>query len=212
MKKSCLLLVFLLILITALSAFAQEQEANWRNFEVSVISGLSIPTGTLKTWNDSMGAKTGFPVGFSGGYYFNEKLCLGAYFTYTRYGMKLYDMHYIVHDGGLYLKYAFVGESNIEPYVKLSAGAAIVNFPTWIAPYAARLRELSYDPGLSLGVNAGLLYYTSDFGGLYVEGSYHYAAIKDHESTHKDIKYYLEDNLSYFDVRAGITVFFGPGQ
>jgi hypothetical protein len=210
MKKSSLLLVSFLILILAASAFAQEKEANWRHFEFSVIGGLSLPNSALKNWNDSMGANTGYLGGISSGLYFNEKLCLGAYFTYSQYSMEKYDLKYKLHDVGLYLKYAFVGESNLEPYVKVSAGANMAKFATWIAPGNDRLRELSYGAGLSLGLYAGAMYYTSDNGGIFIEGSYHYSGLKDCMSEHKGIDYILGDNLSSFDIRGGVTVFFGP--
>jgi len=210
MKKTGLLFTSILVLAFAITAFAQEEEADWRNFEFTAHSGITLPTGSLKTWNDSLGAKTGLNFGGSGGLYFNEKFCLGAYFNYTQSPMNLYNLHYKQYDMGAYAKYAFVGESNFEPYVKLSAGLDFAKFATWVDPANNRLREVSYDGGLAFGAYAGFLFYTSDYGGIFAEAGYHLANLKDNPGEHAGKEYYFKDNLKYLDIKVGVMVFFGP--
>lgn len=220
MKKAGLFFAFIMIMALSLPALAQEpgtaaaeptdqEEANWRSFEVATYGGLMLPSGALKTWNDSMGAKTGVNFGASSALYFNEKLCLGAYFTYHQNPMKLYNLHYKLYDLGLYAKYAFAGESDFEPYVKVSGGAVFAKYPTWVGDAKARLREVSYSPVFGAGFHAGLLYYTSEYGGLFLEGSYHMVMLKDVSGDHSGVKYYLKDNIHYLELNAGIMVFFG---
>ncbi len=213
MKKSKLILFTLLFLSLAVSAFShEEEEEKWRNFEITGFGAFSIPTGAIKDWSDSMGAKTGISFGGAGGYYFSDNLCLGVYFQYSQLGMEIYERNHRLYDAGAYLKYAFTGESNFEPYLKVSAGALFPKFATWVGPIRTRLRELSYDPGFKGSLSAGLLYYTSDYGGIYIEAGYNYASVKDKEAVYHSEKYFFEDNANYLDIKAGILVFFGPEE
>lgn len=213
MKRTKLFLILFAVLALAAISYAQNEEKTeekWRNFEFSAVGGLSIPTGDLKNWNDSMGAKTGIEFGGSGGYYFTDKFCLGTYFSYTQHSMELYDLHYKTYDVGSYVKYAFTGESNFEPYLKVMAGVNFIKFPTWVTSSANRLREVSYNGGISAALGMGLLYYTSDNGGVFLEASFHHTAGKDNKGTHLSEEYYLKDNFNYLQIRGGLTVFFGP--
>ncbi|SYZ73556.1 exported hypothetical protein [Candidatus Zixiibacteriota bacterium] len=213
MKKSVLLITTAIVLILAAGAMAQDEGGKTRNFEVGVYTGLSLPMGDLKNWNDSMGAKTGFDFGLSGGYFLKENLSLGGYFTYTQFPVKLYsNMHYRFYNVGAYCKYAFVGESDWEPYVKIKAGADFAKFATWTEKDLNRLRELSYKPGLGMSLGAGILRYTSDNGGLFLEGEYHFAPLKSQKATYRDVDYKFDHNVNFLSFRFGVNVFFGGGQ
>jgi hypothetical protein len=213
MKRIIILFTLAFILLLAASAFAQEEEEEekWRNFEVNVNSGLTQPGSFLSDWRDSLGAKVGFQLALSGGYYFTNNFCTGLYFTYIQMGIegdwgrsiKMYNL-------GGYAKYAFTGESNFEPYAKVSAGVIAPKYPTWITSARNQLREQSYDPGFSSAVYAGLLFYTSDNGGLFFEAGYHYDFIKDASSDYSGDT--IEDNVNYFEYRLGISVFYGSEE
>jgi len=212
MRKTHILVALALLLALSVSAMAQEDEdeEKWRNFEVTLIGGLNFPMSDFKDWTDSLGAKTGYNIGLSGGYYLTERFSFGAYFAYSAHGMEIYDLNYKLYDIGGYLKYAFSGESNFEPYFKVSAGAVIPKFATWVTQDRNLLRELSYDPTLSLGVYAGFLYYTSDFGSLYLELGYHNDMTEDVEGEYASETIKLASKINYLQLRTGITVFFGP--
>jgi len=217
MKRKGIILTSAFIFALSISLHAQtdsmsQSEEGWRKYEVSVNGGLSLPSGALKTWNDSLGAKTGLNFGANGGYFFNDKICLGGYFTYTQFPMKLYKLHYKLYSVGAYAKYAFTGHTHFEPYIKIRAGADFAKLATWIGPNAARLRELSYGAGLNLAAYIGSLYYTSDFGGIFLEAGYNFARLKNNSVENGGVKYKLQDNINYIDVKAGINVFFGPEQ
>ncbi len=216
MKKTALIFVLAIFLGFSTVAIAQEEEetGNWRNFEVSMYGGLTLPSNI--DWYDTLAAENGLHFGGSGGYYFNERICLGAYFTYSQMALPeladvdVTDMNYKMYDIGIYGKYAFVGESNFEPYVRLSAGANFAKFATWVGPDRRRLREVSYDPGLSAAGYLGAMYYTSDYGAIFAELGYHMDFLQYDEGTFQDITYSIPDDVKYAEVRVGVVVFFGP--
>jgi len=211
MKSLRLLFTLMALVLFSITAYAQdEDEEKWRNFEVGITGGLSLPSGDLSDWNDSLGAETGFNLGIYGGYYFTADFCTGVYFTYTQEGMpEDWSLNYKFYDMGAYAKYAFSNESNFEPYVKLSAGVVWPKFPTWVTEEQNRLREQSYDPALSLGGYVGLLWYTAEYGGLYLEAGYHSNFTDGTGTDWHGEKYELDANANYMEVKAGIMVFFG---
>jgi len=222
MKKSRVLIALAVILALAVNVCAQdeeeEEEGRWRNFEVMMFGGFGLPMGEFSDYNDSLGAKTGLNFGMSGGYFLNDRICLGGYFHYTQFGLEepegldLSDMHYKMYNAGLYLKYAFTGESNFEPYIKLSAGANFAKFATWVGPELKRMREVSYDPGLSSALSAGFVYYTSEWGGLSLEASYHFDPLQANEGDYFGQTFAIFEDLNYLRINAGVTVFFGPEE
>jgi len=208
-----LTVIFILSLAVLVHA---EDEEKWRNFEVTLDAGLTIPSGSITDWYDSLGAKSGFGIGGSGGYYFNNSVCMGIYFSYNRLGMEepasegTWERKFQTYDFGAYAKYALVGETNFEPYVKFSAGMIWPKFPTWVGEDANRLREQSYDPGVSLAGYIGMLYYTSDYGGIFLEVGYHNDFVDGVEADYHGLIYQINDNLNYLQIKGGVTVFFGP--
>jgi hypothetical protein len=213
MKRIRLVLPLTFVLLLAVSVAAQEDEGKWRNFEVAINSGLTLPAGDLKNWNDSLGAKLGFELSINGGYYFTEDFCSGVYFTYSQFAMENdYELHFRSYGAGAYAKYSFSGESNFEPYVKLSGGINWLKFPTWVTSNGAfKLRELSYDPVFEFAGYAGLLYYTSYYSGLFLEFGYHNVMADGTESI-RGSDYKIEHAVNYMDIRLGIMAFFGSEE
>jgi hypothetical protein len=216
MKKSAVLISLAVFFIFALNAVAQDEdeEERWRNFEVAMQAGLGSPSNI--DWYDTLQAKLGMNFGGAGGYYINDRICFGAYFTYTQLEIDnktandVSDLHYKMYDVGLYAKYAFTNESNFEPYIKLSAGANFAKYPTWVGPTRTVLRELSYDPGLSSAIYLGSIYYTSDYGGIYLEIGYHQDWLQYNEGDYAGVTYVIPEDVKYIQAKAGVTVFFGP--
>ena len=212
MKKAGILYTLIILFVVASISVAQDEE-RWRNFEVLLDVGLTSPSGTLADWKDSLGAKTGLNFGFSGAYYFRDAFCAGVYFHYTQLGIDSdedYGMNFKMYDVGSYFKYNFGGESLWEPYIKATIGVNSVKFPTWVTPSQRVLREQSYDPGLSLGGYLGILYYTSEFGGIFLETGFHQDPLKDTEANYRGEIYTIDDNLAYLEIKLGIAAFFGP--
>ncbi|UCD17027.1 MAG: outer membrane beta-barrel protein [Candidatus Zixiibacteriota bacterium] len=214
MKKSHVLVALTLLLALSIPAMAQEDEEDekWRNFEVGITAGMNFPSGSFGDWGDSLGAKNGFTAGVCGGYCLTNAISLGAYFTYSYHGMEIYNLSYKLYDAGAYAKFALVGESDWEPYAKISGGAVFPKFATWVTEDRNTMRELSYDPALSLGLFAGLLWYTSDYGGLFLEAGYHLNMTEEVEGEYASEKILLKDNVEYISVKIGISVFFGPEE
>lgn len=215
MKKSALIFVLALLFVFSAAAYAQdEDEGKWRNFEVSMNIGLTMPSNI--NWYDTLEAKNGLNFGGTGGYYFTERLCLGAYFTYSQMATEdlteidVSDQNYKMYDIGLYGKYAFTGESNFEPYIKLSAGANFTKFATWVGENSTVLREISYDPVFSGAGYLGAMYYTSDYGAIYFEAGYHIVMSKYTEGTFQDRLFTVPEDIKFAEIKAGVVVFFGP--
>jgi hypothetical protein len=218
MKRFNQLFLIAVILMLSVSVLAQDEdddEERWRNFEVIINSGLTGPLGEFSNWNDSLDAAMGFHLAVAAGYYFTDKVCAGLYFAYTQNGIKgdlgdQYDIRFRMYDLGGYIKYVAANETNFEPFTQLSIGINTVKYPTWVTSAANELREQSYDPGLSTSLAAGLIYFTSDMGGIFLEGAYHYNFLKDAKATYSEG--YIKDDISYFEINAGVTVFFGPDE
>lgn len=218
MKKSTLFLVpaiFFIFCVLSATAYAQdEEEGKWRNFEVSMHIGLTMPSNI--DWYDTLAAKTGLQFGGTGGYYLTDRIVLGSYFTYSQMATEdlpnvdVSAQNYKMYDIGIYGKYALTGESNFEPYVKLSAGANFLKFATWVGQYRTILREISYDPVFSGAGYLGAMYYTSDYGAIFVEAGYHIVMSKYTEGKFQDRIYTVPEDIKYAEVRAGVIVFFGP--
>ena len=118
--------------------------------------------------------------------------------------------NYKMYDVGLYGKYALTGESNFEPYAKLSVGVNFLKFATWVGQYNTILREISYDPVFSGAGYLGAMYYTSDFGAIFVEAGYHIVKSKYTQGKFQDRIFSMPEDVKYAEVRAGVIVFFGP--
>jgi len=216
-KPLFLIAIIMLLAIPVLAQDDEEDEERWRSFEVTIIGGLTGPLGEFADWQDSLDPSIGFNVGLNGGYYFNDNFCAGLYFKFSQnsIGGDLsddYDIKYRMYNAGTYFKYVVTNESNFEPYTKLSLGINTVKFPTWWVTQSGvtTLRSQSYDPGFSTSLAAGLLFYTSDMGGVFLEGAFGYDMLKDKTATLGGNV--ISDNVTYFEIKAGVNVFFGPDE
>ncbi len=221
MRKFRVLLTIALVVLFAGASFAQDDEGGekWRNFEVTINAGFDFPMGDLKDWYDTLGAKTGINFGGAGGYYFTNRICVGAYFDYVQFGIEepvsglaVSEFHYKMYKLGGYIKYALAGESYWEPFARLRLGANFAKFTTWIGDTGTRLREVSYDPELSGGLDLGVMYYTSEFGGIYLQASYNYERLENTVGNSFGQEFALPYNANYFAISTGVTVFFGSTE
>jgi len=215
MKKTSMLFILAMFLIFSSAVVAQDEEdEKWRDFEVSMHIGLTMPSNI--DWYDSLAAQNGVNFGASGGYYFNERFSLGVYFNYSQMSPEevssfdIRDQKYKMYDVGLYGKYAFSGESNFEPYLKISVGINFAKYSTWVGDMRTTLREISYDPAFSGAGYLGISYFTSDYGALFLEIGYHMDKLKNTPAEYKDVTYLFPEDIKYLELRAGVVVFFGP--
>lgn len=219
MKRFLLLFVLLTVLALGLPAFAQDEDADeyGDNVEVALYGGTGLPGGTLTDWNDSLGATSGFNVGFDIGYFVTAKLVMGLNFTYTQFNVDATDRasetKHQLYSPNLFAKYYFEGESNFVPYLKAHLGFENPKFTTtaWNNKGVPIYRQLSYSAVFAGGLGAGLFLFTSDFGGLFVEGNYHYANSKDASKDYGGKTYLFNENLSTIDIHAGVRILFGSG-
>jgi hypothetical protein len=241
MKKLAILLTVFLLFSFSFS-FAQEDEERdvlevsiFGGLAVPV-GGITDWKDTL-----GLGTSLGYNMGAEIGYFLTPSLVIGFNFTYYELAIKnetvpvvnqdgenfggpgltyvtLYnnpnDLAHRLYNPSLYLKYYFFGESNLVPYIKGHIGVDNAKFTTKIdqATTNPRYRSLSYDPSLGFGFGAGLFYYTSDYSGLFIEGNFHYSASKNSEKDFYNVTYKLDENIMYFDIHAGVNVYFGTGD
>ena len=240
MRKIAILLAVFFIFTCSLTLAQEDEERDI--LEVAIFGGLALPIGGITSWHDSIGlsASMGWDMGLEIGYFVTPNLVLGLNFTYyniaisnetepvltpdaVNYGgpgvafLNLVnnpnDLTHRLYNPSFYLKYYFFGESNLVPYLKGHIGIDNPKFTTKIRETPnPRYRSLSYDPVLGFGFGGGIFYYTSDYSGLFIDGNFHYSASKNAEKEYYDVTYKLDENIMYFDIRAGISVFFSTGE
>lgn len=221
MKVRSVLIAVLLLLAANMSVLAQDEWEESDFLEAAIYGGLGIPCGGITSFGDSLGAKSGFGAGLEVGFYIDPQWVLGLNFTYTQFGVADNDglvdsdLHHKVYSPNLYLKYFFPSESNLVPYLKVHAG---VDFPKFATYYDGSLaghndngyRELSYGACVAGGFGGGLFYYTSDYGGFFVEANYHQGFSSDLEHTWASKSF--GNNIGDIDIHAGIRIVFGSDE
>ena len=218
MKRLSTFLTIALLVAVPIVAAAQEQAAEEKDaLEVGLRGGLGVPAGGITSWNDSLGAKVGWNVGFEVGYFLTREMVLGVGFSFNEFGIDTkttsLDMKHRLYTPKLYLKRYFFGESNWVPYAKVYAGLDFPKFATFVVDEGTgKFRQLSYNPGFAGGVGAGVFYYTSDYGGLFAEAEFQHGFTKNVTKTWGGTKYTFGESSSALEIRAGINVFFGSGQ
>ncbi len=215
MKKMVLVTILAVLLVSA-PAGAQEQEGYVKDLmEINFFGGGGIPSGKIKEFNDSVGAKTGYNFGFDAGFLITESWVAGLNFTYTGFkvdaGKNVQGLHHKLYSPNLYVKYYLGSKSDFLPYLKAQGGIAFPKFTTLAANSGGqqRYRELSYDAVFSYGVGAGLFIFTTDFSGLFVEGNYYAASSHNAKVNYQGTDYYFGTDLDMIDIHAGIRILIG---
>ena len=222
MKKFSLFVVFLVLLIASTSALAQDDDDDevMDFLEVALFGGGSMPGSGISDWmvpgSPELGARNGILLGGDVGVFATANLVIGVHFVYSQYNLDTDEntgsLKHRFYNPSLYLKYYFFGESNLAPYLRVHAGIDNPKFTTLVFDDALqqnKFRELTYDVLLAFGGSAGVFYYTSDFSGLFLEGSFHYGLSKDVEGQFQDRVYVFQDNYTQFNLFAGVKMFFG---
>lgn len=220
MRKFTRALVIGTLCLLPTFGWAQQEAADENEkdvLEVNASAGLNLPLGAIKNWNDSLGAKSGPSGTFHVGYFLTSNMVLGATFSFSQFGIDSSDpnltQHHRLYSPAVYLKYHFFGSSSLVPFVEANFGADFLKFSTHVYDRGEpKYRELGYKPGFGAGVAAGLHYYTSDLGGLFMQFGYHQGFTKNLTKEYGGKEYTFGENLSFFTMTAGIQVFFGAGQ
>lgn len=218
MKRLSTFLALLLLAMIPVAALAQDQAAEEKDaLELGVRGGFGLALGGVKDWQDSLGAKAGLGYGAEIGYFLTSSLVLGGGFSFNEFKIDdkavNLDMKHRVYAPYVYLKHYFQGESSWMPYAKAFAGVDFVKFATVVTDGSdTKFRLLSYKPGLSLGIGGGLFYYTSDYGGLFLEGNLRHGFTNGVTRDYNGVEYKFDQSETAFEIRAGINVFFGSGS
>jgi hypothetical protein len=219
MKRRVLLCAIVLAALMPLMVSAQtETTANEEHdfLEVGIHGGVGLPLGSVKTWSDSLGAKTGLNLGGEVGMFLSKDYALGLQVNYYQLGINTPDnvgiLKHRIYSTNVYLKRYFSGNSNFVPYVKVSAGIDFPKFTTSVVDGGEnKFRELSYKGAFGGGIGAGIFYYTSDFGGIFAEANFHQTFSNGVKKNYGNGEYKFPGTISIFDLKAGIRVYFGSG-
>lgn len=225
MNRTSILLTALLILILSSVAVAQEEDETSDVLEVCLQGGWGLPMGGLSDWQTGLtdpdkvvdrAPKTGWDLGIDIGYFLTPKINIGVNFTYTEFAIDVEDNgghHHRLFNPGLYGKYYFEGETDLVPYLKATVGLQNAKFSTFVEnPSGRRFRELSYDPVLSYGVGVGLLYYTADYSGIFIEANYFAASSASTEATYQGATYTFGESIGGLQVNFGVRLLVGSGD
>lgn len=224
MKKTVILISALILLMLSVSAMAQEEDEyediESDILEINLFGGVDGPTGDMLEWSDSLGAKTGYNIGFDLGYFLKDPLVFGLGFRFAEYSIAVYegdeaaaDLKHRSYNPNLYLKYYLMPTANFSPYVRADAGLTFLKFTTMVTNVNGdRYRQIAYDPAFSFSFGGGVFLYTSDYGGFFVEGNYHRVAASEVDAEYEGGTYVFGDNLSSWDVHAGVRILIGSGE
>jgi hypothetical protein len=214
MKK--LVIVGLALALMTLPIMASADDSAEKDLlEVGFGAGLGIPAGGVTSWNDSLGAKSGFGLGFEVGYFLSPNVTLGFSMKYDQLGRKATAVdpkqHHRIYNPALYLKYHFFGNGNLTPYVSANVGLMFPKFSALVQDQGVtKYRELGYRPGLAVGVGAGAFYYTTDWSGIFIGADFTQGFTKKVSKMYGNDKYTFGENTTLLGIRAGIQVFFEP--
>ncbi len=219
--KKWLLLSVLTAFVTAVPVFGQDaqEEADEEKdaLEIHLIGGASVPAADFATFADTIGARIGYSVGIEGGYFLTPNWVVGLGFSYYQFGVHragdFGDLKHRLFSPRLYVRRTISMNSNLEPFIKAHIGIENPRLVTPVDnPGGDRFREISYDPALSLGISAGLTYYTADYSGPFVEVGYHTAMTKNSEKNYTGETYKVDGTIGVLDIRFGLRVLFGSGD
>lgn len=210
--ESIFIVTLVLALISANSVRAQEQEGYVKDLmEVNFFGGGGVPSGDIKDFSDSLGAKFGYNFGFDAGFFITQSWVAGLNFTFTEFkledGANAPGLHHKLYSPSLYAKYYFTGQSDFVPYLKAQGGLAFPKFTTLVEnSEGKRYREKSYNPVFTYGAGAGLYVFTTDFSGVFIEANYLGASSSKTKATYQGSEYTFGSNLSMIDIHAGIRI------
>ncbi len=193
---------------------AQEEEEARDILELCLSGGLGLPMSGLSDWHDSLGTKTGWSLGIDFGYFMKDNIVVGINFQYTQFGIdgppEVKGAYHRLYNPNIYAKYYFVGESDLEPYIKAHIGIENPKFTT--SMMGPKYRAISYDASLAYGIGAGLFYYRSDYSGLYIEANYHAANTSSAQRVYATEELNFKENIGVFDIHAGVRLLVGSDE
>jgi len=184
-------------------------------FEVSLGGGLAIPVSDFSNYWDTLGAKNGFDLDFSGGYFLTPNLSLGLAVEYGQFSVDnaLNPQKYRLYTLGAYGKYFTGLDSKVSPYLRVQGGLTIPNFsaPLEQTPGEA-FRESEFSAGFDGLIGLGARISTSDWGGIFLEAAYRYTKASGNTSSFGNERLVLPADVTHIQLTAGIGFDFGPKQ
>ncbi len=203
------------IALAVSGAVAQEEEDR-DFFDVSIFGGLTLPGSGMSDWRDTLAAESGYNVGVELGYFVTPSFVLGPTFHFSQFGVdatnEAADQNHRIYAPGLVARYYFFGESFFAPYLRAEVGINFYNFVEEVLDNnsgSVKYRQIGFDPAFSAAVGAGLLWFTSDFSGIFLEANYHLGFSDSVEGTFQDQTFIYGENAGYVTFKLGVRAFFG---
>lgn len=200
--------VVVVFLFCSSVAFAQYEEEPY--LEGYVGGNFTLPTGTLKNdmIPDSLNAKGGFGGEIGVGYYWQNNILIGLYFSGRNMKTEELDLNHRAYNVGLYGKYLFkdMTEATFSPYVKINVGANFSKLATKVEAEGGGVafRELSYDPTFQGGIALGIQKKNNSYGGVYAEVAYQMDMMNGIKGEFRGANYEFPDNNGYLLFKLGI--------
>jgi len=205
--------------VTVLSASSAQARVNEDAiFEMSLGGGFALPVGDFSNYWDTLGARNGFELDFSGGYFLTANLSLGLAVEYAQFSvnnpLNLQKLQkYRLYTLGAYGKYFTGLDSKISPYLRVQGGLTIPNFSAPLERIPGKaFRESQFEVGFDGLIGLGARISTSDWGGIFLEAAYRYTKVNGNTSTFEGELLTLPADVTHIQITAGIGFDFGPKQ
>jgi hypothetical protein len=213
-----MILAFAFVMAFPLGLAAQDDAAEERDLlELNLYGGLSVPTGGIKDFGDTLGTKVGLNGGVDFGVFIKSNVTLGFGFNYSQFEIDnenpTITHKHRVFSPNLFLRYYLPTSGDIAPYVHGRVGLDFPKFTTIVVDDGSpKQRDLSYSPAFAAGLGAGVFMYTSDYSGFFLEADYHQAFSDGSDKEFKGVTYKFNENYGLLDIRVGVHLLFGSGE
>jgi Outer membrane protein beta-barrel domain len=184
-------------------------------FEVSLGAGMAIPTGEFSNFWDTLGAKSGFELDLSGGYFVTPNISIGVAFELAQFSIDNPNnpQHYRLYTLGAYGKYFAALDSRVSPYVRVQGGITIPNFSAPLADNPGKAyHESQFDPSFDGLIGLGARISTSENGGIFLEAAYRFTRVSGATAVFEGETLTLPNDISHIQLTIGFGFDFGPKQ
>jgi len=214
-------LAVMVILLAAGMTGAQDLTGK---FCISPSGGVGIPTGFFAAdlQENSMYRTTGFIFGAGADYFFTPYLGAGVDFFYASFGAKEYsgitlDDKFNFFKYGVHLKGVLPLEGKARPYAIASFGMVS---PKWkdfgVEGSEIPIQDVKIDAAFYFTGTLGAMYFVTPTISVFLEGGGSYLMLENAESeTEIDgeiVKADFGENVTFIDIRAGVSFWFGVSE
>jgi hypothetical protein len=213
MKKSCLLILFFGLVLSAEAVERKERSSAShmyfpsQSIAISLEAGAGIPLGDF---SDSQfgNAEVGGVGAISFEYYFADFVSLGARGSGGIFGDDDdSDFSSRINNYQLFARFLVPVEGKVRPYGRFALGISTITYSVEDFMDLGTLTSLS-DPGFSIGLDGGIVWSVSRLIGISGGVGYDVAFLESSEV--EDSGFDVGYDVSYFSVNFGVSFFIQP--